>query len=203
MLQYATKESKYSYLMLSCILIPIVIEMPAILTAWLKEYPPYTIEFCRMVVIATIFDQATIGLTSANQAEGNIRNYSLITSTIRLIIIPSTWMCLYYGFHIPSVICCYLFFELTCGLSRIPLIHHTSGLNVGDYCTEVFIKSLIPIIGNIAACVLLIHLMDGALRFFVTESVGILITGILTYCFSLDRAEKAWIFHHITHWRHD
>jgi len=31
MLQYATKESKYSYLMLSCILIPIVIEMPAIL----------------------------------------------------------------------------------------------------------------------------------------------------------------------------
>jgi len=203
MLQYATKESKYSYLMLSCILIPIVIEMPAILTAWLKEYPPYTIEFCRMVVIATIFDQATIGLTSANQAEGNIRNYSLITSTIRLIIIPSTWMCLYFGFNITSVICCYLLFELICGLSRIPLIHHTAGLNIVNYCKEVFVKPLFPIIGNIFACVLVIHLMDGALRFFVTESVGILTTGMLTYCFALDQEEKSWISHHITIWRHD
>jgi O-antigen/teichoic acid export membrane protein len=203
MLQYTTKESKYSYLMLSCFLIPIVIEMPSLLTLWLKEYPPYTVEFCRMVIISTIFDQATIGLTSANQAKGNIRNYSLITGTIRLITIPSAWICLNLHLGILWFIGSYLFFEVICGLSRIPLIKYTAGLDVTNYCKEVFLRPLWPIVGNILVCLAIYHIIDATWRFMITEMVGILVAMVLTYFLSLDRSERSWVIHQIIHRKND
>ena len=203
MLQYTTKESKYSYLMLSCFLIPIVIEMPSLLTLWLKEYPPYTVEFCRMVIISTIFDQATIGLTSANQAKGNIRNYSLITGTIRLITIPSAWICLNLHLGILWFIGSYLFFEVICGLSRIPLIKYTAGLDVTNYCKEVFLRPLWPIAGNILVCLAICHIIDATWRFMITEMVGILVAMVLTYFLSLDRSERSWVLHQIIHRKND
>jgi O-antigen/teichoic acid export membrane protein len=199
MLKYATKESKYSFLILSCIMIPVVIEMPSILTVWLKDFPPYTVDFCRMIIIATILDQATIGLTSANQAGGNIRNYSLITSTIRLIIIPAAWFCLQQGLGITTLIGCYLLVELTCGLSRIPLIKYTAGLNVANYCRDVFLKPIVPLTGNVFISIVMTCLMVGPWRFIVTESAGVLVCISLTYCFSLDDSEKKWIHQHIAH----
>ena len=177
--------------------------MPSLLTLWLKEYPPYTVEFCRMVIISTIFDQATIGLTSANQAKGNIRNYSFITGTIRLITIPSAWICLNLHLGILWFIGSYLFFEVICGLSRIPLIKYTAGLDVTNYCKEVFLRPLWPIAGNILVCLAICHIIDATWRFMITEMVGILVAMVLTYFLSLDRSERSWVLHQIIHRKND
>lgn len=203
MLKYATKESKYSLLILSCVMIPVIIEMPGILTVWLKEYPTYTVEFCRMLIIATVIDQATIGLTSANQAGGNIRNYSLITSTIRLTTLPLAWLCFYEGLGIIWFIGCYIVIDMLCGLSRIPLIKYTAGLDVAYYCRDVFLRPLCPIVGNIIVSIGMTQLIDGSWRFIITECVGILVTAMLIYVSSLDASEKRWVREYIIHRRHD
>lgn len=203
MLKYATKESKYSFLILSCVMIPVITEMPGILTVWLKEYPPFTVEFCRMLIIATIFDQTTIGLTSANQADGNIRNYSLITSTIRLTTLPMAWLCLHEELGIIWFIVCYIVIDMLCGLSRIPLIKYSAGLDVAYYCRDVFLRPLWPIVGNIIVSIGMTRLIDGSWRFIITESVGILVTAIIIYFFSLNASEKKWVHKYIIHRRND
>ena len=193
MLQYTTKESKYSYLMLSCFLIPIVIEMPSLLTLWLKEYPPYTVEFCRMVIISTIFDQATIGLTSANQAVGQIRNYSLLISTMWLLVLPLAWLCMHLGMSASAGMQVYLLVAILCGAIRIPFLVRTAGLDAKDYLCRVAVRSLVPVCGCVGVSLLMSLVCCGQYRFLLTEGVGVGTSVVLIYMFSLTPTERQWV----------
>ena len=195
MLKLATMESKYSYMILSLVLIPVMIEIPKILMFWLGRVPEYAVEFCTCIVLAFILDQSTIGLTSANQAIGRIRNYTLLVSTIRLMILPASWICLYIGYPAHSVMIVYIIFELLCGVVRIPFLKYTGGLDVKDYCRNVFLKTLPPIIGNIVVSYAISQKLDIPYRFILTECVGVSVGAALIYLFALSAAEKEWLNH--------
>lgn len=193
MLRFATLESKYSFLILSTLLIPVVIELPAILSFWLKEYPDYSVRFSACIIISIIQDQITIGLTSANQAVGKIRNYSIVTSTIRLITLPAAWIALRIGYSAASVMIVYLVFDIMCGASRIPFLKYTAGLHVRRYLSETVVKAIIPVAGAVSACYGLTKLIDFPGRFVLTEMAGVSVSLILIYFFALSEDEKSWI----------
>ena len=197
MLLFTTLESKYSFLLLSTLFIPIVVELPSILSLWLKSYPENTLEFCTLVILTVVIDQSTIGLTSANQAIGKIRNYSLLISTIRLLTLPAAWLSLYLGGPPLSVMVVYMFFATLCGLVRIPFIHYTAGLDIYQYCKEVYLRTLIPVAGNLTVAFLVSRAVDGTWSFLLTEVVAVSFTIILIYIFSLSSAERMWIRHHL------
>ena len=75
MLRLCEYESKYSFLLLSLVAIPLIAEMEMILHLWLRHVPEYAVMFCRFILVASLCDQISVGLTSANQAIGQIRNY--------------------------------------------------------------------------------------------------------------------------------
>ena len=84
MLHLATLSSKYSFLLLSIVAIPLTFEMPAVLQLWLDEVPDKTVLLCRFILMTALVDQLTLGLGTANQAIGHIRNYSLLINTSKL-----------------------------------------------------------------------------------------------------------------------
>lgn len=193
MLQLSTKESKYSFLMLSLLLIPLVMEMPAILDFWLDDVPEHAVMFCRFVLIAYIWDQTTIGLTSANQAIGKIRNYSLLISTTRLMTLPLAWLCLKKGYDVSVVMTVYLAIDVLIGFMRIPFLKVTGGLCVKSYCQEVYLRCFLPAFGILAISWLVTQIPDFDYRFVVTEVLSVL-TGIaLIYPFALTNSERDWI----------
>ena len=51
MLRFAEALSKYSFLLLSMIVIPLVFEMPAVLSLWLDKVPENTVLLCRFILI--------------------------------------------------------------------------------------------------------------------------------------------------------
>lgn len=193
MLKYATLESRYSFLVLSTVLIPVMVEMQGVLNFWLGKCPPYSAEFCTLLLASVIFDQSTIGLTSANQAIGRIRNYSLLISTIRLTILPFAWLCVKSDLSVSSVMWVYLAVEALCGAIRVPFLKYTAGLNVTDYCRKVYLDSLVPIACNVAICYTVTNLSDFKGRFLLTELSGLLLTLFAIYKFTLDNDERTWI----------
>ena len=76
MIRLAEYESKYAFLLLAIVAIPLIVEMESILSLWLTEVPTYTVPFCQLILLAALCDQLTIGLTSANQAFGKIGVYT-------------------------------------------------------------------------------------------------------------------------------
>lgn len=195
MLGFATKESKYSFIVLSVILLPAICEMPQILSFWLHEsdVPEHTVMFCNSLLIAFLIDQTTIGLTSANQAVGRIRNYTLLISTTRLLILPAAWLCLKLGYPVQSVMVVYVSFETLCGIIRIPFLKYTAGLSVRTYCVEVFLRPLLPVVAVLLVSWSVTQYVQLPFRFILTECLGLAVGIALMYTVALTTAERMWI----------
>lgn len=193
MLMLSTKESKYSFLILVLVLTPLVFEMPMVLSFWLEQVPKHAVMFCRFVLIAYIWDQTTIGLTTANQAIGRIRNYSLLTSTTRLLTLPIAWACLKAGMPPVSVMITYLTIDILIGMMRIPFLKYTGGLKVWPYVKDVYVRCLVPTAAVLAASWGMTHVAAFPFRFVLTELVAVGVGVAFACLVALDRTEREWV----------
>ena len=72
--------------------------MDFVLELWLKEVPEYTSIFCRLVVLAYIADQVSIGYIGAVYAKGEIAGYQMLLGGLHILtysrakIISKTWL---------------------------------------------------------------------------------------------------------------
>lgn len=92
MMSLVINAIKYSLLLFSIIAIPIYIEMPYILSLWLKEVPEYTESLARVSLgLGTITIINTI-LNIPSHATGNIKWLSFIGGSIFLLTLPVAWL---------------------------------------------------------------------------------------------------------------
>lgn len=198
MLRFAEIESKFSFLMMSALSIPALFEMGTLLRIWLGNVPDYSILFCNMVIIAALCDMLTFGLGPANQAVGNIRNYTLLIFTTKLITLPVVIVLLLAHCSLLSVAITYVLFELLSSLLRIPFLNRTAGLDVGHFCHAVFLKELVPVLVSIIVCYLCVSFIEWRYRFIITFASSLFLFSISIYFFGLCNDEKMIITRYLT-----
>lgn len=187
----ARMQCKYSFLLLSLVSIPIIMEMDTILKIWLKEVPNRADFFASMILLAALVDQLTIGLDSAKQAIGNIKYYTLIISTPKLLVIPITFLCIHFGAPFYSISICYIGTETISAFMRLPLLRYTDHLDIHKYTKEVLYKCSIPVIIAIASCYFVVNFINIPMRFILTLAVSCITISLSTYYFSMNEAEKS------------
>lgn len=197
MLRFAEIESKFAFFLLSALAIPCVFEMPRLLELWLGQVPENAVLFCRMVVLAALADTFTTGLGSANQAEGNIRNYTLTICSIKLMTLPAVILLLLLGANMIWIAFCYVGFELISSSLRIPFLARTTGLSIKGFVKRVVIKEIVPTIGLMAFCLLMLLIVENGYRFIGTFAFGIIIYLLLILVFGLCADEKDLLKHYI------
>ena len=190
MLSLSEMASKYATLLMSMVVIPMVFEMPQILSFWLQDVPENTIMFCRFILIACVCDQLTIGLGIANQAIGKIRNYSLVINTIKVFTLPAAWLCLHIGLPVISTMYCYLVAEIVCALARLPFLRVTAGLSIKGFVINVFVR-LLPTLTAMTICsYAVITLVNIPYRFVITILASIIVSAPITYFLSMSNIER-------------
>lgn len=197
MIMLAEYASKYAFLLLALVAIPLIAEMETVLHIWLGEVPDHAVMFCQFILVAALCDQLTIGLTSANQAIGQIRNYSLIFYSIKLFTLLGAWICLKEQLHIESVMWCYIIIEFISALIRLPLLHKMADINIWHFCQHVFGRTIIPVVSMTFVAFAITTFVTSTYRFFwviiITLSVGI----ITIWFTALEKAEKQLILNYI------
>ncbi len=192
MLMMANKLSKFSVSILNIVIIPLAIEMPTILNLWLKEVPESTSMFCRFILLAFLVDQITLGLSSANQAMGHIRNFTLLTYTPKLIYVFIIWVMLAQGYTAENVMILYVVVELTVALSRIPYMKYKAGLSIITYLKEVIFPTMLQASAVTSACWLCTAFMIHPYRFWVTFSCSVAIGFVTGWGFVLNSLEREY-----------
>ena len=190
MLRFAEAESKYALLLLSMVVIPLVFEMPAILKLWLGDAPQHSTTLCRFILLTSLCDQTTIGLGSANQAIGRIRNYSLTVNTIKLLTLPAIWVCLSLGYSVTAAMVCYLTIELLCAMIRLPFLKYTAGLSIRHFVRHVFMRVAAPLAIQAAVCWLVCTAVDFPGRFLLTGVCSVIAGVCSVWLFGLDADER-------------
>ncbi len=191
MIHLAEQESKFVTFTMSLIFIPLIFEMDGILRVWLEDVPPYTVFFNQCVLISVLIDQTTYGLHTANQAIGNIRNYSLIMYTPKVLAIAVFWALLYYGHSLKSVMYSYIAIEAIVAVIRVPYLKKKLGLDVTHYFRHVILR-LLPLI---ATLVILSYLnrqfCDSSYRFLVSVPLTMFLGGIVAWYTTLTLSERS------------
>ncbi|MDE6582159.1 MAG: hypothetical protein K2K47_06520 [Duncaniella sp.] len=193
MFRLAEVASKFSYLLLAMIVIPLIFVLPEVLKLWLGELPQYAVLFCMVILITGLVDMITTGLITSNQAIGNIGAYSLTVNTIKILTLPVLWLLLKFGVQINVAIWCYAVIELVCALARLPFLKRTGGLNISVYAHNVFLKIIAPTVFLTAACYMLMRI-DVNLIYYVISLIPV----VAAYCwiiykYSLAESERGII----------
>lgn len=190
MIRLSEIECKLCFLLLSVVTIPCIVEMPLLLGFWLKEVPEYAVFFCRFVLLGSLLDQLTIGLTTTNQAMGDIKLYSLIINPIKIISLVPIVVCLIYGVNLQFCMILYVTFEFFSAISRLFLLHHMAGISIAGFAKRVFLLEIIPIISILACSLSIKYCFDFQLRFLLTIICSIIVGGVMSFLFGLCDDEK-------------
>jgi Na+-driven multidrug efflux pump len=190
MLRLAMMASKFGFLLLAFIAIPIIFEMPNVLRIWLINVPEYTVLFCSYILLAIMINQLTIGLDSAIHATGNIKWYMIIAGTIKLLILPFGYILLKLGFSPNSVLVGYAFFEGLAGIARLLILRRVADLDVNNYIKNVFGKIFFPVLVSIIYMALITSFLKFDLRFLFTIPTGSLFFLLSAYFFGVNTDER-------------
>lgn len=190
MLWLSVLACKFSFYLLSCLAIPCIFEMDTLLTLWLGKVPEYAVLFCRMVLIASIVDSLTCGLGMANQAIGNIKQYSIAVYIPKLLTLPVSFLFVRLGLPIYWIAVLYIVFEFVSAIIRLPFLKVTGGLCVSSFVKNFFCRAIVPFMILLITASLCSHYLLHKFSFVITFVVSVSIYIIAIYLMGLTRIEK-------------
>lgn len=190
MVTLAEKESKYAFLLLSLVAIPLIFEMDTILHLWLTEVPPYAVGFCQLMLLAAVCDQLSVGLTSANQAIGQIKTYTLVFYTFKLVTLFAIWICLLCGVEPVASLWCYVIVEFAGSLLRMALMKYQANISVWHFVKNVLCRVAVPTMAIGAICYACVQGIDSASRWLYTLLLGISGGSVVIWLTAMDSSEK-------------
>lgn len=193
MVRLCELESKYAFLLLAMLVIPLIAEMEVILTFWLGDIPEHAVMFCRFILIAALCDQISIGWTSANQAIGKIRTYNIIFYTLKLLVIVIAWWSLKQGLPIVSVMWGYVSIELIGSFVRLPLMKHTANIPIIPFFKNVFLHIVGPLVTMVVICYISITYIETPYRLIITFSISLVAGALAILGLALSKEEKQYI----------
>lgn len=91
------RSSRFTFLLLFCLALPIYLECSTILNIWLTEVPENTIIFLRIMLTITIVDACARPFMVAASATGKIKRYQSVVGGLLLSILPISYIALRFG----------------------------------------------------------------------------------------------------------
>lgn len=132
----AVLASKLAFLLASIFALFLLIDLPLVLQTWLIKFPTETVTFCNYTIWTFLVMELYPGLVRMIQANGNIRNYSIITSLLAFLILPIGYMAFCFGHSPASIVQIMLVSQILTLLSSLFFAKKQCGLDVQCYLTR-------------------------------------------------------------------
>ena len=194
MLKASMLGSKFSFFLLVLFYVPIMIEMPYVFGVWLKEVPPYTIIFCRLLLIRNLIEQLFLTLDSSIAAVGDIKEYQSIIFFLNFAPILITFLLFSLDFEPQTMYITFIVYSLVKALIILYYSKKLCGLSIPFFvnkiafpCAIVFVSAYI--FGSIPN-----NLMElGFSRFLIVGVVSVLSFFTLVWFIGLTKEERLMI----------
>lgn len=191
MLALSNSTCKITFLMLSMIAIPLIIEMEYVLRLWLKDVPEYTVSFTRLILILNLVFQFSLGLSIGIESVGNIRTLQIIVGGMHFIVLPIAYIMLKYGMKPYTIFIMVILEECLGIIIKLVISHNITGLNIYKFIKRVLVPSIITF-GLVFCVCYLFHMIinESFIRLIFICFSSILAMIILCSCYTLNEIEK-------------
>ena len=194
MMRLSLTAGKMGFSMMSLLAIPVLIMMPDVLRLWLGEYPEGTVLFSRLLLIACMANQLTMGLFYANQAIGDIKWFSIVVSALRMVSLPISWCFLKLGYPAYVAIVVFVVCESLGSFSRVIILSKLSKeLKVMDFLKSILIKVLPPFLLGMGLCWALYQYFNSLWGLLLVAVVTVIVYAVVMFFYGLSAEERVAI----------
>lgn len=175
-------SSKFSYLIMFVMSLPICIEAPTILRWWLGEVPDYTVIFLRLILASSVIATVSNPLWISVLATGQLKRYMVWDNAVQFMVLP----CIYIVFKWmdSSPMWAFVILTLSAGIEAgvriwivLPLVRHS----YRDYFKNVVWPLLCVTIVSPVLPILVYRQIEPVWLNFVT----VLLSSVLCTCIAI------------------
>lgn len=192
-LMYAS--SKFSFLLVFMLIVPVSANLDYILYSWLSDAPEYTKVFARYVFAIVLIDVLSNSLMTGLQATGKMRNYQLVVSTVILLNLPLIYVS-YSLLPVPEIALIIIALNSIIALIlRLLFVRKYMGYDLKPYLIQVGTKIFVVcvIFGPLWIVVGNFNPFHGLGKLIYDILVCVIILASIVYVFGLSANEKKYV----------
>jgi O-antigen/teichoic acid export membrane protein len=187
-------NAKISYFLMYAFALPLILEIPIVLSLWLKNPPHYTIIFTRFVLFEMLLGAFSFGFASGITATGKIRMREIAVGGIYFLNLPLSWLAILFTGQPYSVALVMAFLTLIALIAEALIAQRLLSLPLGQYfCRVVISLCIVSAISLVLPVILHAILPQGIFRLFIVTFTSILSLCISTYLCGLNDVERSVI----------
>ena len=191
MFKLVFRGSRFSYLLLLCLSLPIVIEAPFILNIWLVKVPDYTVVFLRLIIFTALIDSLSNTLITSMHASGKVRDYQIVVGGLSLLTLPFAYLLLKMGYSPTSALVTSLIISIVCLFARTALLSKSIDFPAISFLRDVALKMLILSIASYAIPLALYHFTTVNWGTFILVCLVSFVSGVIfSYYLGIEKHER-------------
>jgi O-antigen/teichoic acid export membrane protein len=183
--------TKMVYFLTYIFVLPLLLEMPIVLSLWLKNAPAYSVVFTQLVLVEVLFDSICYPMNTVMMATEKIGLYELTAEGVLLFNLPAAWIALQLGAPPYSVMIAGIGVRFISFVLRILIINQFV-----DFPVLVFLRTVLARIGIVAVLSAIIPffvfrtMKYGFLRLCLVTGTGIVSLSVCMYFIGLTGVER-------------
>ena len=132
--------SKYTFILMSFVAFPLLLEMDFFLSIWLKEVPEGSATFCRLMIFGSLLGCLGEGIPAFVNATGNIKTYQLITHSFTLLGLPISFVLYKFGANPYTILIVFCIISFCLAFIRLYLLKRIYDFDVRVFFDVSFVK---------------------------------------------------------------
>lgn len=194
MMSLIERGSRFSFYILFMLTLPILFETELILTLWLNDFPPHTVNFVRLMLLLSLSDVLSNTLITLQSATGKIRNYQIAVGGALMLNFPVSYLCLKMGCVPESVFVVALFVSVLCLILRLLFLRRMVQLSVKQYLYNVCLNVLsVSLIAALIPTLAYFQMEDGWGRFLSIIFFCVVCSSLSIYFIGCSFSERKFI----------
>ena len=183
--------SRYSFLLLYFLTLPTVFLINPIVKIWLGEIPEFLPVFCVLLMITGLFSALAGPISNSMEANGDIKVYQILMSSILLLQIPLSYFALSVNMPIYSIYVVGLLITAFGFFIRIWYLSHKIQFPIHEYFKEVLFKVLVIIVLSVILPLILYFDLKVSLTYYILVLIATVVPNIfLIFFLGLTKNER-------------
>ncbi len=192
--QLIYRGSKFSFYLLFCLSLPVILETEFILKIWLNEVPDYTVIFLKLVIIDILVESVSGPLVSGAHASGKIKFYQFVVGFIFMLNLPISFIFLKLGYPPQSTMLISVIITIVNLIARVNIVSKLVQFKRIDFFKKVVLPIILVAMVSIIIPLILASLLDIGFGRLIATIIASLISIIGTiYLIGLTRDEKLFV----------
>lgn len=184
-------SSKFSYYLLLCMALPIMLEAESIMGIWLKEVPDHTVNFVRLILLVLLVGPFENPADQTIQATGKIKLYQIVEGGLLMSILPVSYIALKNGMVVESVFVIQFLVFVIVQFVRLLIIKKYIDLSIVDYLRNVLLPpALVTLISGSLSYLLYLSCSHSLVSTIFVSVVSFSLVLLSSYIVGVNKQER-------------